>query len=187
MSREKKYNTKNSLIRSQINRDRWGVSGKFPAEKRQENGREKQTRKLVTGNERFHVISPIFTGKTMREFRFDLSLSLWISFDLKEGGGKKGKKKKFKRNTKHILHPIFEQILRNRCTMVLRNKRNLPIEKPIRTVPILMDRAILSQEGGGKREPARISLYDPIDGGREKKNSILDPRLGETPYSSNAR
>lgn len=186
MSREKKYNTKNSLIRSQINRDRWGVSGKFPAEKRQENGREKQTHKLVTGNERFHVISPIFTGKTMREFRFDLSLPLdFVRFERR--GREKRKEKKFKRNTKHILHPIFEQILRNRCTMVLRNKRNLPIEKPIRTVPILMDRAILSQEGGDKREPARISLYDPIDGGREKKNSILDPRLGETPYSSNAR
>lgn len=67
-----------------------------------------------TGNERFHVISPIFTGKTMREFRFDLSLPpspplslslyLWISFDL--NGRKKGeeeRKEKFRRNRKHVL------------------------------------------------------------------------------------
>lgn len=74
-----------------------------------------------TGNERFHVISPIFTGKTMREFRFDLSLppplSLSISLSLdfvrferkKERGGGKERKIQTKQETRSRM---FEFTLR---------------------------------------------------------------------------
>lgn len=88
----------------------------------------------------------------MREFRFDLSISLSLSgfrsivrFERK---GRKGREeKKFKRNRKHVFQHSAPNI---RVYFILDSlqsmHQNLPIEKPIiiRIVPILMDRATLS-------------------------------------------
>lgn len=100
-----------------------------------------------------------------------LSLSGFRSIVRFERKGRKGREeKKFKRNRKHVFQHSAPNI---RVYFILDSlqsmHQNLPIEKPIiiRIVPILMDRATLSQQ---------VRRFIHRNGARKKFNIISETR-----------